>query len=627
MLKKLRVVAARLVCLALVLICGINSAQANRIYTNIGDLEAFLDGVMTTQLEQHRIPGAVIAVVHNDEILFAKGYGYANLEREEKVTVNTLFRVGSISKLFVWTAVMQLYQEGLLALDEDINTYLDFSIPDTLWDGSAAEPITMRHLMSHTAGFEDQNLGLFVLAEKDLQPLGEYLENAIPARIFPPGQISAYSNYGSSLAAYIVERISGMPFLEYVEEYIFTPLGMKNSTFRQPVPEQLAKQLSAGYRSVDGIYRLGDFELCQSYPAGSLSASGLDMAKFMSAYLSEETNGQYILNPETKMLMHSQSFSHHPELPGMAHGFIEMKRNGHRLISHTGDTLLFHSGLYLLPDEHLGIFVSFNGANASTARDYVFKAFMNRYFADETTVAMPSTDLMERAAQVSGSFHLSRSNYTETEAIFRLLNPIKIAVDQDGCLVARVGTSTNRYIPTDSGVFRSLDGGSSMYPVTDGTGKVIQYYTDSPGVLLRTPWYATTEFALLLGGVSLLVFLGTIIRWALLLVKRQTRRITFTRPAVFVVTLLTLAQIGFYVLLFTLVGNVHPVYGIPMVALEPTPALGYVQLVSWVYAVLTAAITLIALNQIRKRMKYLKPLLYSILSQGFVFLLYYWNFL
>ena len=84
---------------------------------------------------------------------------------------------------------MQLYQEGLLALDEDINTYLDFSIPDTLWDGSAAEPITMQHLMSHTAGFEDQTSDCLCLPKRICKPLGEYLENAIPARIFPPGQI------------------------------------------------------------------------------------------------------------------------------------------------------------------------------------------------------------------------------------------------------------------------------------------------------------------------------------------------------------------------------------------------------------------------------------------------------
>jgi CubicO group peptidase (beta-lactamase class C family) len=147
-----------------------------------------------------------------------------------------------------------------------------FEIPRSPWDGTLAEPITLQYLISHTAGFEDQNIGVFVLTEEQLKPLSDYLAEALPARVFPPGQISSYSNYGSSLAAYIVQRIAGMPFADYVEKQIFAPLGITGSTFRQPVPDHLLPQLSAGYQPLDELYLLGDFELCQSYPAGSLSA-------------------------------------------------------------------------------------------------------------------------------------------------------------------------------------------------------------------------------------------------------------------------------------------------------------------------------------------------------------------
>ncbi|HHT90982.1 MAG TPA: beta-lactamase family protein, partial [Firmicutes bacterium] len=471
----------KLLCLALTFLLWVYPAAVSKAYTDVRDLEAFLDGVMAIHLEQSRTPGAVIAVVNEGGILLAKGYGYANLEEGKKVTTDTLFRVGSISKLFVWTAVMQLQQEGLLDLDRDINAYLDFEIPSTLWDGTFAEPITLRHLMSHTAGFEDQNIGVFVLTEEQLKPLSDYLAEALPARVFPPGQISSYSNYGSSLAAYIVQRIAGMPFADYVEKQIFAPLGITGSTFRQPVPDHLLPQLSAGYQPLDELYLLGDFELCQSYPAGSLSASAEDMATFMLAHLTEETYG----------LMHKQSFTHHPALPGMAHGFFEMDINGQRIITHGGDTILFHSGLYLLPEEQVGIFMSFNGAQASEVRSSVLQAFMDRYFPQDTKPLTPSGDLVQRAAQIRGSFHLSRSNFTDIEAILRLFSPIKISVDGDGYLVLQGAISSHRYIETDTGLFRSLDGQALLYPARDSTGQVTHFYTDFPAVLLRTPWYAT----------------------------------------------------------------------------------------------------------------------------------------
>ena len=273
----------------------------------------------------------------------------------------------------------------------------------------------------------------------------------------------------------------------------------------------------------------------------------------------------------------------------------------------------------------LGVFTAFNGADASAASDSVFKAFMGRYFGDESK-AGPSEDLLERSKQLSGRFHVSRSNYTEMEAVLRLLNTIRIYVDQDGYLVVDGGSLTNRFVPTESGVFQSIDGGSQLYPVTDSTGRVTRYYTSFPVTFLRTPWYAAAEFALFVGGLSLLVYLGTAVRWIVLLVKRQASRISC--PAGRHCCEFTGSRSDQLLSIGVLsIGNIHPVFGIPMAALVFTPWMGYVRLVSWVYALLTASLTLIALNQIRKRTGYLKPLSYAVLSQGFVFLLYYWNFL
>src|SRR5215472_3915298 len=199
------------------------------------DFETFLDALIPSQLRTRNIAGAVVSVVKDGQVLFQKGYGYADVEGKKPVLPEqTLFRPGSISKLFTATAVMQLVEQGKLDLDRDANDYLDFAIPKTY-----VEPITLRRLLTHTAGFEETVKNLFVAHESDMKPLRSYLVNQMPARIFPPGKIPSYSNYGFSLAGYIIERVSGEKFERYVDNHILKPLRMTSSTFDQPLPPQL----------------------------------------------------------------------------------------------------------------------------------------------------------------------------------------------------------------------------------------------------------------------------------------------------------------------------------------------------------------------------------------------------
>ncbi|HLE55684.1 MAG TPA: serine hydrolase domain-containing protein, partial [Rhodothermia bacterium] len=284
------------------------------------DVETFLDGFVPLQLEQDDIAGATISIVKDGQLLFAKGYGYADVEKKHPVVADaTLFRPGSISKLFTWTAVMQLAEQGKLDLDRDVNTYLDFKIPEAF-----GKPITVKNLLTHTPGFEDVVKDLFVDASKQVS-LGQYLKTHIPRRIYPPGTVAAYSNYGAGLAGYIVERVSGRPFNQYVDENIFKPLVMTHSTFEQPLPNSLAAQMSKGYRSASDGPK--PFEAVGPGPAGSLSSSSTDMARFMTAHLQQ---GQYaearILRPETVSRMHSRLFELNPAANGMALGFYEESR-------------------------------------------------------------------------------------------------------------------------------------------------------------------------------------------------------------------------------------------------------------------------------------------------------------
>lgn len=278
------------------------------------EVSSFIDGVMSTSMENNHVPGAVV-VVKEGEVFFAKGYGYADLENKIPVDpATTLFRPGSVSKLFTWTAIMQLVEEGKLDLDKDVNTYLDFEIPDTF-----SEPITLRNILNHTAGFEDIGNGLFKIDETLVSSLETYVKEYQPARVFPPGTTGAYSNYSSVLSGYIVERTTGMAFEDYIAENILRPLEMNHSTFEQPLPPSLIDDIAEGYNHVNAEYIKASFEFVVGSPAGALSATGLDMANFMIAHLQDgRFKDTQILSPETTQQMHSPLYRPDPQLDGMA---------------------------------------------------------------------------------------------------------------------------------------------------------------------------------------------------------------------------------------------------------------------------------------------------------------------
>jgi CubicO group peptidase (beta-lactamase class C family) len=298
------------------------------------ELGAFLDRVISAQLREDHIAGATISVVKDGRLFFAKGYGSADLQTGTPVSAQTtLFRIGSVSKLFTAAAVLQLVEQGKLNLHADVNTYLKtFHIPATY-----PEPITLAHLLTHTAGFEDRETGLYPLTTNDLESLGQWLAKHVPTRVRPPGKLTAYSNYGYALVGYIVEQVSGMPFEQYVEQHLFQPLGMRSSTFRQPLPASLAADLSQGYTYSNGMYHPGPFDVVQGVPEGAMSSTATDMANFMMALLQNGRFGtERILQAVTAQAMQMQQFTNDPRVPGMTYGFPEQNLNSQRLLVHTG---------------------------------------------------------------------------------------------------------------------------------------------------------------------------------------------------------------------------------------------------------------------------------------------------
>lgn len=398
------------------------------------DVNAWLDGFVPYALATGDIAGSVVVVVKDGQVITERGFGYSDVAAQKPVDPKlTMFRAGSVSKLFTWTAVMQLVEAGKLNLDADINTYLDFKIPPR--DG---KPITLRNLMTHTSGFEEKGKHLFVQDPKHIPPLAEAVKDWTPTRMFAPGEVPAYSNYGAALAGYIVERVSGEPFDDYIDRHIFGPLGMAHSTFAQPLPARFEADMAKGYMRASEPPK--PYELVGPPPAGSLATSGSDMGRFMIAHLQDGRYGTVeILKPETARLMHTQANMPTPPFPGMALGFYRDDRNGHVVIAHGGDTELFHSDLNLFPNDGVGLFISLNSLGrdgaAHVLRALLFREFADRYFPAAPAAALPTiASAKVDGATLAGNYWATRRSYDNFIVIAGLVAQTTVTMVPDGTL-------------------------------------------------------------------------------------------------------------------------------------------------------------------------------------------------
>ena len=495
------------------------------------DVAAFLDGILPAQLQREDIAGATVAVVKDGKTLFAKGYGYADVEKKKPVSPEeTLFRPGSVSKLFTWTAVMQLVEQGKLDLDRDVNSYLDFKIPDAY-----GKPITLKNLLTHTPGFEEQIKDLFS-DQSTPPPLAQYMKTHIPRRIFSPGTVPAYSNYGASLAGYIVERMSGQPFNNYVDEHIFKPLGMTHSTFAQPLPESQAQLMSNGYKL--GSDAPNPFETISPVPAGSMSTTAADMARFAIAHLQDGQMGDArILRPETARLMHSRLFALDDAANGMAHGFYEESRNGHRIIGHAGDTIYFHSDFHLILDNGVGFFISYNSAGKGelSPRTTLWEAFLDRYFPYTPPAAALPASAKQDTKAVSGSYMLSRRSDSSFLKIASLLGQLTVSPAGDGLIEVAQLTGPNgkpkRWREVSPTTFREENGQDVLVFKPDQNGRLLMVLPYPFFIGQRVGLLENNKLLLTVIGISLSIMLLTLLLWpvAWLMRRHYRHRLELTR--------------------------------------------------------------------------------------------------
>ncbi len=591
-----------------------------------------VDSVLARQLTERGLPGAGVAVVHAGRIVHAKGYGYADIARTSAVDARrTLFRTGSAGKLFTWTGVMQLVEQGRLDLHQDVNAYLDFAIPDTY----PGRPVTLHHLLTHSAGFEDRASGLFIRDAGDLQPLGRYLAGTVPARVRPPGEVTGYSNFGAALAGYIVERTAGVPYEAYLEDNIFRPLGMSRSTARQPLPAGLAADMATGYSNSAGGNRPEPFEVLQGVPAGAHAATVTDMARFMLAHLGD---GRYddgrILQPATVARMHQRQFANHPDLPGMAYGFYEQAWNGQRMIAHGGDTNWFHTDLVLLPGHGLGVYVAYNGVDAPGgpervgAREELVRALLDRYLPNRPGGA--PTAAAGDVQRFVGSYVSTRSNHTTVEKIGSL-GQVTVSAGTGGRLEtpAAAGSDPARdkavWEPVAPLVFREVGGQALLAFREGGDGRIVYLFSSATPIegAAKVSWWQDARLQLVVTGVSAGILALTLLVWpvgALVLRRRRGRgRIgPGARRARWVAWATCLTAVAVVAGVFVVLSDFanHLLYGISpltrvvtglgLVLLAATVVLGGTAVVVWVkrlwwlpgrigYSVVTAAaVTLVA---------------------------------
>ena len=480
--------------------------------------EAYLDGLVRAQFHDYKLAGMTFVLVQGDRVTLAKGYGLADIATGEPVEPNRhLFRPGSVSKLFTWTAVMQLVEKGKLDLNADVSEYVDqFEIPNAF-----NQPMTLSHIMTHTPGLEDAAAGiLFEEFADGLIPLSDALGANVPTQIRAPGTHAAYSNWATALAGLVVANVSGQSFEAYIQDHILNPLQMPNATFEEPLPAHLAVNMATGYLNRQGTLAATGFEFIKNFgPAGALSTASSDMGNFIIAHLNDGRFQQTkILNPATTKLMHQNLFSHHEAVAAMAHGFWEKWRNGQRFIGHGGDTISFHSELVLDPENDFGFYLSFNAPDGARARaaivdgiiDYFYPAPPARYSFD------PIEGTAARITQVIGAYRINRRSYTKLEGIVALAGDISITPAGEGAIYLPSPIGGSKFFEVEPFVFDQAGGQGRLVFTANADGQVAHLLLATIPVIVAEklgPFASAANHQLLIGLAllaSLFILINTI---------------------------------------------------------------------------------------------------------------------
>jgi CubicO group peptidase (beta-lactamase class C family) len=521
------------------------SAAAARTQQTV---ESVVDDLVETALDEHSVPGATVAVVADDTV-FTKGYGVADRERGTAVDpANTRFRIGSVSKPVVWTALARLLTRGTLDPTEPVSTYLDGVTLDTRYGAP-----TTAQLATHRSGFESSNRGLWIENADRLGSLSDTLRSAQPAVVRPPGEAASYSNYGAALAGGVLADVVGESFDDAIDDLLLGPAGMTASSFAQPPPESVAENHATGH--APGLtFRDGQFPYVGLRPAGSLSATADDMARFLQLHLNDGVvDGERVLASETVELLHRQWATAHEAMPGLTFGFVERYHDGTRTLWHNGSTISFHSDLVLVPEAGLGLFVSFNGSGGTQARGDVREGVLDAFLSDAeanadgtaettgggtdeasggdaggvTTGEGPTADgRPTRADELAGTYRSLRVSETGHDRLPTTVQAptVRVSVAEGGVLVTESGGTTSRWVERGPLLFEHVESGRLLaFDERDGAVGYLAFGSSPTTAFGRIGVGDRLDTHLAVAVVGLLGMLSGVLGWPVAALVRRFR--------------------------------------------------------------------------------------------------------
>lgn len=524
------------------------------------EIQNFVNAYMESEMKKQHIAGAAVVVVQDQKELFKKGYGYSDIEHRVAVEPDvTTFPIASVSKLFTATAIMQLYSEGKIDLNKNVESYIEPLKVDNPYKGD----VTCANLLTHSSGMDEASelLG----ATKDVQAIKSqetYFKNHSLKLVEKPNTVSRYSNLGYNLLGYIVERVSGISYEDYVEEHIFKPLGMVHSSVRLQ-----DEHMASGYMYMENEYIKVPFAYQYTSGSAGVIATASDMGCFMNMQLNKGSFARKtILKANAQQMMRQKMFSNDQALPGMGYGFVRSERNGQEIIKHEGALPGYMSTMILLPEQDLGIFVT---VNTFAPLPFQFEeAFLNHFFP-QGQVQKPTTTVKDDVKRYVGTYRnydgMAQSNIMMCGIPFETSTDLVIQDNGDGTLQLKEYTQAREQISTtlyevSEGQFIRVDGRGDFAFRIDEKGHVTYAFNDvSHNAYARIPWYE--EKGILLGIMSigivlLLVDIGGTIG---VLVSRKNKKISWERK-----------MLGCNIIgnLCTMVGSIGAVYVIQLMVMN-----------------------------------------------------------
>jgi CubicO group peptidase (beta-lactamase class C family) len=471
-----------------------------------------LDSLIVPGLEKYHIPGMVIAIVRDSDIVLAKGYGYADVERKIPFDPDsTVIRIASVSKLFTGTAVLQLVERGVLEMHQDINTYLArFKV-----ENSFEKPITLHHLLTHTAGFDDQSIGKSAWTQESQIPLGDFLASCLPRRICTPGEVYTYSNFSNALAGFVVEEATHQDYAAYVRRNILEPLGMGRSDYR--LRPDLQPLLAQSYSHDGAGYQHNPFDFINDYPGGQMLSTAKDMAKFMIAQLQlGQYAGKRILSEESATAMHTVQFTHHRELQhAVGYSFGILPARSQTILMHDGGYTGVGSRLCLAPESRVGFFVACNimdGVLLDKVSRMILDLIIPESLQDSTKYPLTTLPQYDRnIAEFAGAYRFSRyvhNDITKMGVLIGMSGPeMKIERNEEGMiLMARYSGTPRRMVQIQPCLFQSIDDRYMCAFRRDASGKITHLFINGTTAFEKISWYETTIFQRSLLGACLIFF-------------------------------------------------------------------------------------------------------------------------